>query len=55
VSLWLSGRWFPLDRDLGVDGGGVELLVAQELLDGADVRPASEHALNSATRRFAYL
>ena len=31
------------DADLGVNGGGVELLMPQQLLDIADVRPAFEH------------
>ena len=31
-----------LDADLGVDGGGFQLLVAQKLLDETDVRPAFE-------------
>ena len=31
-----------LDADLGVNGGGFELFVAEELLDEADVGPAFE-------------
>jgi hypothetical protein len=31
-----------LDADLGVDGGGFEFFVAEELLDDADVGPAFE-------------
>ncbi len=31
-----------LDADLGVDGGGFQLLVAQKLLNETDVRPAFE-------------
>ncbi len=31
------------DGDLGVDGGGLELGVSQELLDVPDVGPALEH------------
>jgi hypothetical protein len=32
-----------LDADVGVDGGGFELGVSEELLDVADVRAAFEH------------
>ena len=32
-----------LDAHLGVNGGGFELLVAEELLDEPDVSPAFEH------------
>ena len=32
-----------LDADLGVNGGGFELLVAEELLDEPDVGPAFQH------------
>ena len=32
-----------LDADLGVDGGGVELLVTEELLDEGDVGPVFQH------------
>ena len=32
-----------LDAHVGVDGRGFELLVAEELLDEADVRAAFEH------------
>ena len=31
------------DADLGVNGGGVELLVPKQLLDEADVRPVFQH------------
>ncbi len=31
------------DADLGVNGGGVELLMPKQLLDVADVRPALKH------------
>ena len=31
------------DADLGVDGGGFELFVAEELLDEPDVGPAFQH------------
>ena len=33
----------PLDRDLGVDGGRLQALVPEELLDIPDVGPALEH------------
>lgn len=32
-----------LDADFGVDGRGVEQLVAEQLLDEADVRPGFQH------------
>ena len=31
------------DRDFGVNGGGVQLLVSEQLLDVTDVGPAFEH------------
>ena len=37
-----------LDADFGVNGGGFELFVAEELLDDADVGPAFEHVGGAA-------
>ena len=31
------------DADFGVNGGGVEFLMAEQLLDEADVRPVLQH------------
>jgi hypothetical protein len=41
----------PVDRDLSVDGRRIEALVAEELLDVADVGPARRSMLDSPARR----
>ena len=33
----------PFDADFGLDGGGVEFLVPEQLLDESDISPVLQH------------